>query len=44
LREFMDGRAWTRAEGAYALFIQAAWLRRAEHVAATDPNARKNRR
>lgn len=29
LREFMEGRAWTHAEGALALFTQAtAWLRR----------------
>jgi Domain of unknown function (DUF4158)/Bacterial regulatory proteins, tetR family len=29
LRDFMDGRAWTHAEGALALFTQAtAWLRR----------------
>jgi Domain of unknown function (DUF4158) len=29
LREFMDGRAWTHAEGPLALFGQAvAWLRR----------------
>lgn len=29
LREVLDGRAWTRAEGPYRLFGQAlAWLRR----------------
>lgn len=29
LRDFMDGRAWTHAEGALGLFTQAtAWLRR----------------